>query len=87
MGHELGHYALHRNLGKDFEDKVLFRDGDTNSREWEANQFAAELLMPKTEFRAFLRQSNCIDEVSDHFQVSALAIKVRAIQLGFQVTH
>lgn len=86
LAHELGHYALHRQLNRNFEDAALFRDGDTSSLEWEANQFAADLLMPKSEFIKYLRTCNSIDSVSNHFDVSPLAVKIRAVQLGFSVT-
>jgi len=86
MAHELGHFVFHRELGIDFEDTALFRDGESNTLEWDANKFASELLMPEREFRAFLKTNDSIDDVSDKFQVSTLAIKIRAKQLGFAVT-
>ncbi len=51
VAHELGHFFLHRAQG-DFEDGLLFRrEYQTNPREYEANEFAAKLLMPTLEFR------------------------------------
>lgn len=47
--HELGHAVLHREtMGGFIEDKAISdTDAAENQREREANQFAAELLMPK----------------------------------------
>lgn len=48
-----------------------------NSMEYEANNFAGAILMPKEELISFMQKSNDIDNVADHFNVSALAAKVR----------
>src|SRR4051812_22563300 len=53
IGHELGHYILHRRKAKVFVDAspVFFRDetsaDGTETQEVDANAFAAELLMPE----------------------------------------
>ena len=56
MGHEIGHYRLHRSEF-DFqtplfpifaeESTIICRKNDTSRREMEANVFSAELIMPK----------------------------------------
>ena len=59
LGHEVGHWQLHRHLYPGLDQGVLFpglaqeeepfvicRAGDFDSKEWQANQFAAYLLMP-----------------------------------------
>lgn len=53
IAHELGHYILHSTANIHLDEKmVFFRDENsssaTNINEIQANQFAAELLMPKT---------------------------------------
>ena len=47
IGHELGHYFLHSRQGE--RPLVAYRQG-SGRLEWEANWFAAGLLMPKDEF-------------------------------------
>ncbi|NDV20276.1 ImmA/IrrE family metallo-endopeptidase [Pseudodesulfovibrio sp. JC047] len=49
IAHELGHYFLHTDFEGD-QELLLNRRG-SNRREWEANWFAAEFLMPEDEFR------------------------------------
>src|ERR1051325_1956225 len=55
LAHELGHYHIpsHRKAGLTLtcaDEALRAQDWGTNSVEWEANDFAAELLMP---FRLF----------------------------------
>lgn len=63
VGHELGHYYLHRDYlrsGKSHNSKADFRSGD--EMEQEADEFAAALLMPVELFRkavADFRQNVC----------------------------
>lgn len=83
IAHELGHLFL-EHLG---EQKELFREG-TGEAEYEANDFAANLLMPKAEFIECVY--NNLDEeglcdlgaVSDYFKVSVSAVKTRGKFLG-----
>ncbi|MEP8628274.1 ImmA/IrrE family metallo-endopeptidase [Enterobacter mori] len=77
LAHELGHYFLHRNQSNIFTDKSLYRGKEMNSMEYEANNFAGAILMPKDELVSFLQKSNDIDCIADHFNVSALAAKIR----------
>lgn len=52
--------------------------------EWEANQFAGEILMPESDFRRLVRQGiTSVDELAESFAVSSLALRIRAKQLGF----
>jgi Zn-dependent peptidase ImmA (M78 family) len=73
LAHELAHYFLHRNViysQADYEaysDVYFDLDGrkklvtDKDFIEWQANAFAAELLMPERTFRKALKQ--CQDEL------------------------
>lgn len=85
LAHELAHYCLHRHLQTDFEDRVLFRGGEISPEENEANSFAGEILMPTEQFMENIRAgNNSIQELSDAFKVSSLAVRVRAKQLGLR---
>ena len=83
IAHELGHLFL-EHLG---EQKELFREG-TGEEEYEANDFAANLLMPKAEFIECVynnldEEGLCnLDAVSDYFKVSISAVKTRGKFLG-----
>lgn len=55
IGHELGHYHIptHSTVsGFCTEADLRAAEGDSRLREWEANDFAAELLMPRRLFAA-----------------------------------
>jgi Zn-dependent peptidase ImmA (M78 family) len=80
FAHELAHFFLHRNQQFDFSDTVFFRADNVKSRiEFEANNFAGALLMPKDEFIDYVKNtSNNIEDISNKFNTSAMAVKVRA---------
>ncbi len=85
LAHELAHYCLHRHLRTVFEDKVLFRGGAMSPEENEANVFAGEILMPTEQFMKYVDAgNNSIQGLADAFNVSSLAVRVRAKQLGLR---
>jgi Zn-dependent peptidase ImmA (M78 family) len=91
--HEIGHYIsfLKNSYSKEwlennscFEDHVFFRkDSDQSRAETEANEIAAELVMPKRVISQFFYEGKTIEEISQIFVVSAEAVSVRLITLGF----
>jgi Zn-dependent peptidase ImmA (M78 family) len=98
IAHEIGHFLLHKdNLYIDHKKSemmtLMFRDevssGATSLKEIQANQFAAELLMPSDEIRSAIKNANfsgsddedilsLIKELAKRYQVSttAMAIKI-----------
>ncbi len=95
VAHELAHYVLHRKKARVFVDAapVFFRDDvsseGTRSQEIEANTFAAELLMPKTDLVNQLdgQPVDAFDELSvrrlaARFEVSSQALTIRLTRLG-----
>ena len=71
LAHELGHLALHTgqmSYARSGPPRKLYEDS-----EWQADQFAAEFLMP---YDAVLRMQSA-DEVQRVFRVSASAARVR----------
>ncbi|AWF38889.1 ImmA/IrrE family metallo-endopeptidase [Citrobacter freundii] len=84
IAHEIGHFIRHTLNRNSFTDTVFFRNEETNKMEAEANRFAAELLMPENEFSKFIEEkSNQVADIAAHFQVSSMAVRIRAQQLGF----
>ncbi|KPN73913.1 ImmA/IrrE family metallo-endopeptidase [Neisseria sp. 74A18] len=83
LAHELGHFVL--NHGKAFRDNAAnFNSYTTDYREYEANQFAAELLMPESAIDYFVRQSNfTVGELAKKFNVSGAAMEFRLNNLGY----
>lgn len=85
IAHELGHYIKHSMQSESFQDKTFFRNGETNRLEIEANQFAAELLMPADYYHDFIKHtSQKVEDLAEHFQVSSMAVRIRAKQLGYE---
>lgn len=87
--HELGHYEMHRDL------KPVFNDTEEDLMNWyqggeheqEANQFAAEFLMPSDVFHYECRkyrtfEPKLIDYLSNRFQVSKTAAILKFVNRG-----
>jgi Zn-dependent peptidase ImmA (M78 family) len=85
LGHELGHYFLHREWLKSQDYRVLLRDDTeqkTEPKEREANAFAAQLLVPRFLLARYYKFAT-VQELSDLFMVSAPVIKNRlAFEFG-----
>lgn len=92
IAHELGHLTLHLTSGElEFVDNAdSFRttaDPDTEwtdqrRREWEANAFAAALLMPETQVRRKWLELSDAEGMARWFQVSRPAMDIRLQSLG-----
>ncbi len=74
IAHELGHYFLHSNQG---EKKIIAYRIGSGRREWEANWFAAGLLMPEKAFRKEWEKTNSVNILSNLFNVSISAVMAR----------
>lgn len=73
IAHELGHYLLHRDL-------IAAGMAPGPQHEREANEFAAELLMPEEVIRR--AEVNQLAELTGRFLVSRTALQVRLERLG-----
>jgi len=84
IAHELAHYVLHRDMQAKFEDEPFARrTGSGNQMERDADQFAAELLMPEKEFKdAIDKGINTLTALSAIFGTSMMAVRYRAKLLG-----
>jgi Zn-dependent peptidase ImmA (M78 family) len=98
IAHEIGHFVLHH---KSFEDPkndlhwdkkwAYFRSAESAGAdldEYEANQFAAELLMPEDLLRDLIKRERIdlsddidISRLADALQVSEQALTIRLIAL------
>lgn len=85
IAHEIGHHIKHGAFQDAFTDTTFFRNGESNKMESEANRFAAELLMPEKRFNALIESGKTkVEELADCFQVSSMAVRIRAKQLGYE---
>lgn len=95
IAHELGHYFLGHITGMHI-DKIFRNELSSmaiNKNEIEANNFAAELLMPTEEVENYITDLNennkmslddIIDKSSDYFKVSREAMRYKLKNLGFE---
>ncbi len=95
IAHELGHLVLHEDerLHVDEKAPIGFRNEEsslaTKDAEIEANQFAAELLMPAellakeiASLPENMEAEDAVHELADRFQVSEQAMTLRLSRLG-----
>ena len=79
VAHELAHYILHRSQldGGLFED-VMYRGGLSSREETQANQMAADILMPFPLINKLVDQGETtIEKLAKRLQVSLPALKIR----------
>jgi len=87
MAHEYVHFQFHRDQIEKMPEgeKILHRSSERDHIENQANRVAAEILMPRRLFEDRAREVNGdIAELSRIFEVSTLAIRYRAKELGFR---
>lgn len=87
IAHELGHFFLHytnKHTTLESNTQVLFNRYGSNRLEWEANWFAAALLMPKEEFLKIAKKYASDEHIgiAAHFSVSEKAVEIRKKDLG-----
>jgi Zn-dependent peptidase ImmA (M78 family) len=86
MAHEFAHYCLHKNETEGFEDTTFFRKENDSSIEYNANDFASELLMPSDRFINLMKSGvTSIIKLSEIFDVSTLAVKYKANSLNINI--
>lgn len=78
MAHELAHFLLHKNeIGDGVTDDYLYRSNLSSRIEREANELAAQILMPKHLLLAEPYKSMTIAEQADKFWVSTVSMDIR----------
>lgn len=90
LAHELGHFVLHKNKNTEFNDTTFFRKNEVpDSLEYNANEFAAQILMPEERVNYYIRQQDIksIKTLADIFDVSSSAMRYRVEGLGYKVKN
>jgi Zn-dependent peptidase ImmA (M78 family) len=88
LAHELGHFELHRHLKRGFNDndETLnhWYQSNYNTEEIEANEFAAEFLMPSNLFynecKGKVFSHKVIEHLANRFQVSKTAAILKFVK-------
>lgn len=84
IAHELGHKMLHQEWANSEDYKVLWRDvegQEQDSKEVEANTFAANLLMPKFLMDKYIDRDLSPSKMATLFAVSVPAMRNRLSKL------
>lgn len=79
IAHELGHYVLHSGSGKQQLRAARFGSSPVD---WEANWFAAALLMPESDFLETCKRYDNNTLIAARYGVSPKAVEVRKHSLG-----
>lgn len=83
LAHEIGHIVLgHESGGNRLDKRNDIMAPAKGSLEWNANEFAAELLMPEVEFKKIWNTFKNDGVLANFFCVSKSAIDVRKQVLG-----
>jgi hypothetical protein len=90
--HEVGHVVLHakqvREIMVNYGTDGLKRRSDIESYrdpEWQANAFAAAVLMPESAVRAILAEGGGVGKIARTLKVSVMAAEIRLKNLGIKV--
>ena len=90
IAHELGHFLLHyTDRRHEFEDDdlpLVFARYGRDLLEWQANRFAASLLMPMEQFESdFKRFDGDVELLAGRYGVSVPAAEIRCRSLNLSV--
>lgn len=86
LAHEFAHFIFDAETLETSKhvDSILLRSEEANPMERRANEFAAQLLMPKDLFDGYVNQGiRDVERLSDLFGVSMAAVRYRALKLGY----
>lgn len=91
VGHELGHFVIPEHITKE-NNSFRCTDKDINNfdrkggKEFEANEFAAELLMPEDLFRKRIKLKSLsyalLEDLTSEFETSLTATGIRFVELS-----
>ena len=86
LAHEIAHYLLHQeiidNSGK-IQDNVLYRSGQSEQVEIEANKLASEIILPteqvKIEYENLLdkEHNEIVEQLASEWQVSDITMEIK----------
>lgn len=88
MAHEYIHYQVHRSKIESMPEgeQILHRSEDRDPIEYQANEYAAQILMPTIAFKQkSLELDYSASKLSEAFQVSLQAVRIKAEKLGLPV--
>ena len=86
LAHELGHIILGHDKDNDreYDTRAEIIAPERKTKEYDANEFAAELLMPATKLKEIWEEKQDIILLASFFNVSIMATNVRMSRLGMK---
>ncbi len=86
IAHELGHFEMHKNISVHNDDDLTLNNFKYGNQEAEANQFAAELLMPEKLFKEECNRKkfspDLLRQLSEKFNSSITSVAYRFLEIG-----
>lgn len=82
IAHEIAHFILHHDLLIKEGGTPMFRGGNSNPAERQANRLAAAILMPKSKVTDMYKSHKSINDMAQLFWVSYDAMANRISSLG-----
>lgn len=84
IAHEIGHVILHRNTKMNICGEDVFKGNTKNQREYEANEFASELLLPRKIVQEELKYKDIsielAQQIADKYKLSLTATLISMIK-------
>ncbi len=77
LAHELGHDVLHREMGEDSIVQDTFLVDMTLKPEYEANLFAAQILLPDLEVKKLLEEGNSTSQIAQRLKVEEAFVNLK----------
>ena len=86
IAHELGHIILGHDKDNDreYDTRAEILAPERKTKEYDANEFAAELLMPATKLKEILEEKQDLLSLALFFNVTVAAVKIRMERLGMK---
>lgn len=78
--HEIGHHMLHKDIAKSFKEFNIF-DPTGNIMEYEANLFAAEIMLPDHEIVDYMKQGYTATQIATAMKSDVNLISLKATDL------
>jgi len=78
--HEIGHHMLHKDIAKSFKEFNIF-DPTGNIMEYEANLFAAEIILPDHEIIDYMKQGYAASQIAVAMNSDVNLIALKATDL------
>lgn len=81
--HEIGHHMLHRDMAQAFHEFSIF-DMSGNAMEYEANLFAAQIMLPDTEVIDYIKQGFTVAQIASAMHSDINLVALKGITLAMQ---